>query len=80
MKLDSFIDSMDVIIHAIFHLHMMDILRVSGGQNRGFISEVHMALTTSPCATALASDDRYLTAQAPHILTRMVFGRNQKTW
>jgi hypothetical protein len=56
MKLGTFVDVLDVMNHAKFHLHKMNILRSSGGHKRGFPFEMHMALTTLPCATALASD------------------------
>ena len=56
MKLGILVDVLDVMNHAKFHLHKMNILRASGGQKRGFAFEMHMALTTLPCASALASD------------------------
>ena len=56
MKLGTFIDPPDVINHASFHPYMVNTLRRSGGQKRGFAFEMHMALTTLPCASALASD------------------------
>jgi hypothetical protein len=60
MKLGTFVDPPDVMNHANFHLHQMNNLRASGGrQIRGFPFEMHMALTTMPCATALASDNQY---------------------
>jgi hypothetical protein len=36
MKVGTFFDAPDVINHANFHLHMMNILRASRGQKRGF--------------------------------------------
>jgi hypothetical protein len=56
MKLGTFIDLLDVINHANFNLHMMIILRASGESKRGFAFEMHLVLTTLPCATALTSD------------------------
>jgi hypothetical protein len=53
-----FVDPPEVMNHANFHLHMMNILRDSGGQKRGFAFEIHLALSKMPCATVLASDIR----------------------
>jgi hypothetical protein len=60
MKLGTFIDPLDVMNHANFHLYTRIILRVSGDQKRGFAFEMHLALTTPPCATALASDELFI--------------------
>jgi hypothetical protein len=57
MKLDTFVDPLDVINHAKFNLHSMNILRASGGRKTGFAFDMRIALTTLPCATALASDN-----------------------
>jgi hypothetical protein len=56
MKLGIFVEPSDVMNHGNFHLHMMNSLRASGGSKRGFAFEMHLALTTLPCATALAGD------------------------
>jgi hypothetical protein len=56
MKLATFVEPLDVINHANFHLKEMNSLQMSGGSKRGFAFEMQLALTTLPCATALASD------------------------
>jgi hypothetical protein len=50
MILGTFVDVTDVMNYAMFHLRVMSSLRAGGG------SKMHMALTTLPCASALASD------------------------
>jgi hypothetical protein len=57
MKLCTFVDPLDVMNHTTFHHHMMNILRASRGRKTRFAIEMHMALTTLPCTSALASDD-----------------------
>jgi hypothetical protein len=56
MKLNTFVDVLNVINHANFHLRVMSSLGAGGGQKGGFAFEMHMALTTLLCASALASD------------------------
>jgi hypothetical protein len=56
MKLDTFVELSDLMNRANFHLCLMSSLWASEGSKRGFSFEMHMALTTLPCATALASD------------------------
>jgi hypothetical protein len=56
MKLGTFLDILDVINHTSFHRRVMNTLRASGGSKRAFPFEMHMALTTLPCASGLASD------------------------
>jgi hypothetical protein len=43
--------------HANFHLRVMSSLEAGGGQKGRFAFEMHLALTTLPCASALASDN-----------------------
>jgi hypothetical protein len=68
-KLCKFVEHLDVMNHAIFHLHMMNSLQASRGSKRGFRFEMHMALTTVPCTTSLASDKTPMRARAPHRVT-----------
>jgi hypothetical protein len=56
MKLGTLVDVPDVINHVNFHVRVNSCLGASGGQKGGFAFEMHMALTTLPCASALASD------------------------
>jgi hypothetical protein len=56
MKLGTLVVTPDVMKHATFRLHRMNSLGASGGRKGGFTFEFIMALTTLPCATALASD------------------------
>jgi hypothetical protein len=56
MKFCTFAESLDVIKCANFHVYLMINLRARWGQKWAFPFEMHMALTTLPCATALASD------------------------
>ena len=46
----------EVINYAGCHLFQMNSLRARGGSKKGFPFEMHLALTTWPCAAALASD------------------------
>jgi hypothetical protein len=55
MKLGTFVDVSYVINHANFHLRTISSPGAGGGQKGGFAFEMHMALTTLPCAS-LASD------------------------
>ena len=54
MKLGTLVEPSDVMNHAKFHRHQMNNLGASGGQKQGFAFEMHMALTTLPCAFMLA--------------------------
>jgi hypothetical protein len=56
LKLGTFVELMDIINHTNFYLFLVNSFRASGGQKLGFTFERHMALTTLPCATALACD------------------------
>jgi hypothetical protein len=57
MKFCTFVESLDVIKCANFHVYLMINLRARWGSKMSFSFEMHMALTTLPCATALASDN-----------------------
>jgi hypothetical protein len=46
MKLSTFVEPLNIIIHANFHVCLMISLQASGGQKRDFPVEMHMALTT----------------------------------
>jgi hypothetical protein len=50
MRLSKFVDLPNEMKDANFHLHVMNILRASWGSKNGFPFEMHMALTTLPCA------------------------------
>jgi hypothetical protein len=56
MKLGTFVDVSDVMNHANFHLRVMSCFWAGRESKRGFAIEMHMALTTLPCASALESD------------------------
>ncbi len=56
MNFGTLVDPMEVINHANFHPHLMSSFGAGVGQKTGFTFETQMALTTLPCATALASD------------------------
>jgi hypothetical protein len=56
LKLGTFVELMDIINHTSFYLFLMNSFRASGGQKLRFAFERHMALTTLPCASALACD------------------------
>jgi hypothetical protein len=43
MKLGTFVEPLDVMNHATFHLYLMISLRVAKSQKRGFAFEMHMA-------------------------------------
>jgi hypothetical protein len=59
MKLGTLVQRLDVMNHAEFHFHHMIILGASVGQKRGFALEMHKALTTLRCASALASQKEF---------------------
>jgi hypothetical protein len=59
MKLGTFLDVPDVMNRVNFHLRVRSILRAGEGQKECFAFEMPMALSTMPCASALASDDEY---------------------
>jgi hypothetical protein len=56
MKFGAVVEPQNLMNHADFHLNLMASLRSSGGQKSGFTFEMHLALTTLPCAAALASN------------------------
>jgi hypothetical protein len=56
MKFCTFVESLDLIKCANFHVYLMINLRARWGSKISFSLEMHMALTTLPCASALASD------------------------
>jgi hypothetical protein len=59
MKVGRFFDPLRIIKHAKFHFYKMNILRaMKWVQERGFAFVMHMAFTTLPCTSALASDLR----------------------
>jgi hypothetical protein len=58
MKFRTVVESLDVIKCANFYVYLMINLRARWGSKMSFSFEMHMALTTLPCATALASDVR----------------------
>jgi hypothetical protein len=57
MKLDTSVELPDAMNRANLYICLMCSLRASRGQKTGFPFEMHMAVTTLPCATALASDN-----------------------
>jgi hypothetical protein len=56
-KVGTFVDVLDVVNHACFHLRVMHYLRDGVGSIKGFAFEMRMTLTTLLCASALASDN-----------------------
>ena len=51
-------DPQEVITCANFYVYRMSSLGAVGGQKRGFLLKLDLALTTLPCAAALACDVR----------------------
>jgi hypothetical protein len=62
LKLDTFVELVNIINHTSFYLFLMNSFRASGGQKLRFTFGRHMALTTLPCASALACDPLSLSA------------------
>jgi hypothetical protein len=56
IKLGTFFDAQDFINHAKFYVHQMNGVRAWRGSKNSFPFEMHKALTTLPCASALASE------------------------